>query len=220
MYASTDVRDKEISFGATLSPIALRNLFDHSAVHLNVEWRDLPGTGLVQQGPHHPGPRSPGHRNRVDAQPRSLDPRRGPGQRRHIRRHPRTRSSNGSCRDITGAWKTRGTDTGLLIKVRRAARTRRSATPAPRTRRSSPGPCPASSNGPPAAAPTASPPHTTEHRWPKRRQPPNGSEPVGSEPVTSGSDSTNSTNSTIAKNGTAAGHPAAVPRCSSRQYAG
>ena len=42
MYASTSVRDHEISFGATLSPIALRNLFDHSAVHLNVEWRDLP----------------------------------------------------------------------------------------------------------------------------------------------------------------------------------
>ena len=43
MYASTEVRDHEIDFGATLSPIALRHLFDHSAVHLNVEWRDLPG---------------------------------------------------------------------------------------------------------------------------------------------------------------------------------
>ena len=43
MYASTAVRDHEIEFGATLSPIALRHLFDHSAVHLNVEWRDLPG---------------------------------------------------------------------------------------------------------------------------------------------------------------------------------
>ena len=42
MYASTEVRDHEIDFGATLSPIALRHLFDHSAVHLNVEWRDLP----------------------------------------------------------------------------------------------------------------------------------------------------------------------------------
>jgi maleylpyruvate isomerase len=42
MYASTAVRDHEIDFGATLSPIALRHLFDHSAVHLNVEWRDLP----------------------------------------------------------------------------------------------------------------------------------------------------------------------------------
>lgn len=42
MYPSVEVRNYEIDFGATLSPIALRNLFDHSAVHLNVEWRDLP----------------------------------------------------------------------------------------------------------------------------------------------------------------------------------
>jgi maleylpyruvate isomerase len=42
MYASTEVRNHEIDLGATLSPIALRHLFDHSAVHLNVEWRDLP----------------------------------------------------------------------------------------------------------------------------------------------------------------------------------
>ena len=42
MYASVEIRNHEIEFGSTLSPIALRNLFDHSAVHLNVEWRDLP----------------------------------------------------------------------------------------------------------------------------------------------------------------------------------
>ena len=42
MYASPEARNHEIEFGATLSPIALRHLFDHSAVHLNVEWRDLP----------------------------------------------------------------------------------------------------------------------------------------------------------------------------------
>jgi maleylpyruvate isomerase len=35
-------RDEEIAFGATLSPLALRNLSDHAVVHLNVEWRDLP----------------------------------------------------------------------------------------------------------------------------------------------------------------------------------
>ena len=40
MYSSPEERNKEIDFGATLSPIALRNLFDHSAIHLNVEWRD------------------------------------------------------------------------------------------------------------------------------------------------------------------------------------
>lgn len=42
MYASTSARGEEIALGATLSPIALRNLFDHAAIHLNVEWRDLP----------------------------------------------------------------------------------------------------------------------------------------------------------------------------------
>lgn len=43
MYASSEARNREIEFGATLSPIALHNLFQHSAIHLSVEWRDLPG---------------------------------------------------------------------------------------------------------------------------------------------------------------------------------
>lgn len=42
MYSSPGERNEEIGFGATLSPAALRNLFDHSAIHLNVEWRDTP----------------------------------------------------------------------------------------------------------------------------------------------------------------------------------
>lgn len=42
MYSSPDARTQEIELGATLSPIALRNLFDHTAIHLNVQWRDLP----------------------------------------------------------------------------------------------------------------------------------------------------------------------------------
>ena len=78
------VRDHEIDFGATLSPIALRHLFDHSAVHLNVEWRDLPAGRLAPQSPDHPGPGSARRRNGLDAQPRSLDARRGPGQRRRL----------------------------------------------------------------------------------------------------------------------------------------
>ena len=49
MYPSVAVRDHEIDFGATLSPIALRNLFDHSAVHLSVEWRDLPDDAWLHQ---------------------------------------------------------------------------------------------------------------------------------------------------------------------------
>ena len=42
MYESREARDQEIEYGATLSPLALRNLSAHAAVHLNVEWRDLP----------------------------------------------------------------------------------------------------------------------------------------------------------------------------------
>lgn len=41
MYASTTQRNAEIDRGATLPARALRNLFAHSEVHLNVEWRDL-----------------------------------------------------------------------------------------------------------------------------------------------------------------------------------
>ncbi|WP_277207560.1 maleylpyruvate isomerase family mycothiol-dependent enzyme [Isoptericola croceus] len=43
MYASPDQRDQEIEFAATLPARALRNLSAHAAVHLDVEWRDLPG---------------------------------------------------------------------------------------------------------------------------------------------------------------------------------
>ncbi|MCU1411100.1 MAG: maleylpyruvate isomerase [Rhodoglobus sp.] len=42
MYSSPEERAREIDYGATLSPVALRNLFGHAAVHLTVEWRDLP----------------------------------------------------------------------------------------------------------------------------------------------------------------------------------
>ncbi|MCK6209550.1 maleylpyruvate isomerase family mycothiol-dependent enzyme [Georgenia sp. EYE_87] len=41
MYASTTQRNTEIDRGATLPARALRNLFAHAEVHLNVEWRDL-----------------------------------------------------------------------------------------------------------------------------------------------------------------------------------
>jgi len=42
MYTSPNQRAEEIDFGATLPVDALRNLAAHAAVHLNVEWRDLP----------------------------------------------------------------------------------------------------------------------------------------------------------------------------------
>ena len=42
MYASASARMTEIENGATLPARALRGLFRHAAVHLDVEWRDLP----------------------------------------------------------------------------------------------------------------------------------------------------------------------------------
>ncbi|WP_062213610.1 maleylpyruvate isomerase family mycothiol-dependent enzyme [Streptomyces sp. NBRC 109706] len=42
MYASADQRAGEIALGASLPARALRSLFAHSGVHLDVEWRDLP----------------------------------------------------------------------------------------------------------------------------------------------------------------------------------
>jgi maleylpyruvate isomerase len=43
MYESDVARITEIENGSTLSSPALRGLFRHAAVHLDVEWRDLPG---------------------------------------------------------------------------------------------------------------------------------------------------------------------------------
>ena len=42
MSESVEQRDWEIAYGATLNPLALRNLHHHAAVAQNVEWRDLP----------------------------------------------------------------------------------------------------------------------------------------------------------------------------------
>lgn len=116
MYASTEARDHEISFGATLSPIALRNLFDHSAVHLNVEWRDLPEqawqhTVKTAQGRIVPASETVWMRTRevwthaVDLDNgASFADIPGPVLERLLQ-------------DTTGAWKARGTDTGLLIRA-------------------------------------------------------------------------------------------------------
>ncbi|PBC36046.1 maleylpyruvate isomerase [Rhodococcus sp. ACPA4] len=42
MYESTDQRGREIEEGATLSPAAIRNLFDHNVARLDEKWRNLP----------------------------------------------------------------------------------------------------------------------------------------------------------------------------------
>jgi maleylpyruvate isomerase len=49
LYASAQAHNQEIDYGATLSPTALRNLYEHSAIHLNVEWRDILDTAWSHQ---------------------------------------------------------------------------------------------------------------------------------------------------------------------------
>ena len=116
MYPSVEVRNHEIDFGATLSPIALRNLFDHSAVHLNVEWRDLPADAW--------------HHKVKTVQGRTVPAEETVWMRtREVWVHA-VDLDNGATfndipepvlarllKDITSAWNARGTDNGLLIMV-------------------------------------------------------------------------------------------------------
>jgi maleylpyruvate isomerase len=48
LYDSADALVAELELGATLPPHAIRHLFDHSAIHLNVVWRDLSSLGWEQ----------------------------------------------------------------------------------------------------------------------------------------------------------------------------
>lgn len=50
MYESETARASELDLGASLPPRALRNLFRHAAVHLDVEWRDLSAVGWDGSG--------------------------------------------------------------------------------------------------------------------------------------------------------------------------
>ncbi|SEE33628.1 maleylpyruvate isomerase [Arthrobacter alpinus] len=116
MYSSPTARNQEIDFGATLSPIALRNLTDHTAVHLSVEWRDLPDNKWSNQV--------------KTAQGRTVPASETVWMRtREVWLHA-VDLNNGATvsdipapilqrllTDITGAWKTRGTDTGLIIEI-------------------------------------------------------------------------------------------------------
>jgi maleylpyruvate isomerase len=118
MYPSPEARNHEISFGATLSPIALRNLFDHSAVHLNVEWRDLPADAWhnkvkTAQGRIVPAEETVWMRTR-EVWVHAVDLDNG-ATFADIPEPVLERLLN----DITGAWQTRGTDKDLVGRVTR-----------------------------------------------------------------------------------------------------
>ncbi|MFL4473079.1 maleylpyruvate isomerase family mycothiol-dependent enzyme [Paeniglutamicibacter sp. MACA_103] len=121
MYPSPQARNQEIDFGATLSPIALRNLFDHSSVHLNVEWRDLPDASWsnhvkTAQGRTVPASETVWMRTR-EVWLHAVDLNNGAGFN-DIPAPILERLLD----DITAAWKTRGTDNGLVIAPRGSER--------------------------------------------------------------------------------------------------
>jgi maleylpyruvate isomerase len=116
MYPSPETRNQEIGFGATLSPIALRNLVDHAAIHLNVEWRDLPDENwsnevLTAQGRTVPASETVWMRTR-EVWLHAVDLNNGAT----FADIP-TIVVERLLTDITNAWKTRGTDAGLIIDV-------------------------------------------------------------------------------------------------------
>ena len=116
MYPSVEVRNHEIDFGATLSPIALRNLFDHSAVHLNVEWRDLPADNWhhkvkTVQGRVVPAEETVWMRTR-EVWVHGVDLDNG-ATFKDIPEPVLARLLT----DITGAWHARGTDKDLVVEV-------------------------------------------------------------------------------------------------------
>ena len=116
MYDSIDARDTEINFGATLSPIALRHLFDHSAVHLNVEWRDLePSSWLTEvktiQGREIMASETVWMRTR-EVWLHAIDLDNGAT----FSQVPLAVLSR-LLKDITDAWSARGSDVGLVVEV-------------------------------------------------------------------------------------------------------
>lgn len=116
MYESPQARTEEIEYGATLPPEALRHLYEHSAIHLNVEWRDTPPAAWTHQV--------------KTAQGRTVPASETAWMRmREVWIHAVDLNNGASfadipdtvlerlLKDITGAWRTRGTDQDLRLLV-------------------------------------------------------------------------------------------------------
>ena len=114
MYTDPGQRERQILRGVTLPARALRFLFDHSAVHLNVEWRDL--SDHQWDAPV------------VTAQGRTVPVRETAWMRaREVWVHAVDLGNGGSFRDfppelvdriiadVIGAWKRRGESAELVI---------------------------------------------------------------------------------------------------------
>lgn len=115
MYSSPEARNREIDYGATLSPAALRHLHTHAAIHLNVEWRDLPEEKWshqvkTAQGRTVPASETIWMRSR-EVWIHAIDLNNG-ARFTDIPAHILERL----LKDITGAWHMRGDDNGLLLQ--------------------------------------------------------------------------------------------------------
>lgn len=116
MYSSPGARDEEIEFGSTLPVRALRNLNDHAAISLDVEWRDTPETKWdfqvrTAQGREVPLRETVWMRTR-EVWLHAVDLDNG-ATFADIPREVALRL----LADITGAWKKRDTSDGLSVTV-------------------------------------------------------------------------------------------------------
>ncbi|WP_285597833.1 maleylpyruvate isomerase family mycothiol-dependent enzyme [Kineosporia sp. NBRC 101731] len=116
MYASPRARAEEIDFGATLAPAALRHLIEHSAIDLDVRWRDLPANRWsfvvrTAQGRQVPVAQTLWMRTR-EVWLHAVDLRSG-AQVEQVP-VPVLRRLVG---DVHAAWTTRGTGTGLVLQT-------------------------------------------------------------------------------------------------------
>jgi maleylpyruvate isomerase len=116
MYESAAARDEEIDHGATLGPTALRDLADHSAVHLDVEWRDLPDdawhhTVRTMQGREVPVSETVWMRTR-EVWIHAVDLANGA-----VFQDIPAEVLEHLLADITGTWKARGDDADLVLEV-------------------------------------------------------------------------------------------------------
>ena len=116
MYDSPEARDAEIDFGATLPARALRHLIEHAAISLDVEWRDSPDDAWAAvvrtaQGREVPARETVWMRTReVWLHAIDLDNGAGFGD---VPEPVLERL----LADITGTWRARGTDAGILVAV-------------------------------------------------------------------------------------------------------
>lgn len=116
MYESPTARDAEIDFGSTLPVRALRHLIEHAAISLDVEWRDSSDEAWeaivrTAQGREVPARETVWMRTR-EVWLHAIDLDNG-ARMSDIPAPVLTRLLS----DITGAWRARGTDAGIVVAV-------------------------------------------------------------------------------------------------------